>query len=249
MVRASSPASASAGVRRSARRRIARARSSWAKALCRPGSRTSAGARPDHVAVDRGLERADHRLGDAADAVLEAVGHLGRGSSLLAPAMKRSRCSSRRSAASSSPIGVLRAEAAGHSQQRVGLVDRAVGLDAPIDFGSARRTEAGGAIVALARVDLHLTAGVEHDPGEELPGRRRWTWAASSRPRQRRLGPARPASGGGRRRRRPRPPRRVAASPRSRSSTRGRFAAMSSFVIASGPSRIRDSSAAASRVR
>ena len=105
-----------------------------------------------HVAVDVDLEGLDHAVGDPADAVLEAVGGLGRGRELGSGDEQvllqgEDGCVE---------VGlVLLAEGAGYPEGGVGLVDRAVGLGARVGLRDAAAVpEGGGAVVSLARVDL-----------------------------------------------------------------------------------------------
>ena len=106
-----------------------------------------------HVVVDPLLERRDHRLGDAADPVLEPLGRLGRGRQLGG--------GDEEVVLEAEDVGgelrlVGAAEGAGDAEGGGRLVERAVGLGAAVVLGDATAVpERGGPVVALLRVDLH----------------------------------------------------------------------------------------------
>ncbi|HEY0278128.1 MAG TPA: hypothetical protein VGC32_07660 [Solirubrobacterales bacterium] len=106
-----------------------------------------------HVAVDQRLGLLDHRRGDAADPVFEAVGGLRRGRQLGA--------GDEEIVLEAEDVGGqlvgagLGAEGAGDAERRAGLVEGAVGLGAGAVLGDAASVpERGGAVVALPGVDL-----------------------------------------------------------------------------------------------
>ena len=108
---------------------------------------------PLHVAVDRRFQRADHLAGDPADAVLEPSGRLRRRGELGA-GDEQVGLQVEQVALDLPLAGTT--ERAGDPERRAGLVDRPVGLDPGVRLRPAAAVpEAGRAVVALARVDLH----------------------------------------------------------------------------------------------
>ena len=151
--RSSQPSRVAATARRSARRTTARATSRAAATRFSPGSTNSVGGskRVGHVVDDR-LERVDHRLGRERDAGLQ----LARGSRARwrarRPTTKSSRWRRTSSSSSSEPRSVS-ARARPSSDTASSTAPYAVGSGAVLADPAAVE-QSGGAVVALARVDL-----------------------------------------------------------------------------------------------
>ena len=105
-----------------------------------------------HVLVDERLELGRHLGRDAADAVLEALGGLGRRRELGAGDEELVLDSQD----VGGELGVVAGERAGDAQGGVRLVERSVRVGAPVVLcDPAPVPERGGPVVALAGVDPH----------------------------------------------------------------------------------------------